>query len=354
MIEPGSSEPTPVTPTVRRPRAGRRIALVIIAVAAVALLSANVWYQGALNGSSSGAPVAFTVVEGATARSIAEELEARGIIRSAFAMRLYLRFNGQESQLKPGFYELSSDLGVRAALDALLRGVPLETVRLTIPEGKTLTEIADLVDAHTPVSREAFLAAAVPERHRPRFLPPRVRTLEGALFPDTYEIEVTASADDIVQLMVDRFEVVLDGLPLGRARKLGVSTYQAIIIASLVEREARIQRDRPLISSVIYNRLAIPMKLQIDATIQYVLLQRDGEYADVVLFEDLEIDSPYNTYRIEGLPPTPIAVPGEAALRAALTPADTRFLYYVACGDEGGHRFGRTGDDHQRNIERCR
>lgn len=328
--------------------------LAVLAIAVLSLLGGNLWYSNALGGSHDGAPVSFTVEPGATARTIVEGLEERGIIRSALAMRIYLKLHGQARDLKPGVYELTADLGVGAALQQLVQGVPLETVTFTIPEGKTLSEIADIVDARTPIRREQFLKAAVPSRHRPRFLPESVDTLEGALFPATYEIEVDATADDVVARMVDRFDEVMAGLPTGRARTLGVTTYEAVIIASLIEREARIQRDRPLISSVIYNRLAIPMRLQIDATVQYVLFQRDGEYAEIVYFDDLEIDSPYNTYRVDGLPPTPIAVPGEAALRAAFAPADTDFLYYVACGNEGGHEFGRTGDDHQRNIERCR
>lgn len=353
MIEPDLA-PIPELPPVRPRRTGRRIALGIVGLAAVIGIGGNVWYSNALGGASGGSPVTFTVEPGATASTIVQGLEDRGIIRSALAMRIYLKLHGQAELLKPGVYDLTTGLGVGPALEQLLQGVPLETVTFTIPEGKTLSEIADIVDARTQIRREQFLNAAVPARHRPRFLPPKVDTLEGALFPDTYQIEVDATADQVVQRMIDRFEEVLAGLPLGRARKLGVSTYQAVIIASLIEREARIERDRPLISSVIYNRLAIPMKLQIDATVQYVLFQRDGEYADIVYFADLEIDSPYNTYRVDGLPPTPIAVPGEAALRAALKPASTQFLYYVACGNDGGHAFGRTGDDHQRNIERCR
>lgn len=352
MIEPDLAPP-PELPIPRR-ASRRRLLLVLLGIAAAIVLIGALWYQNALGGTAGGAPVTFTVEQGATARTIVAGLEERGIIRSGLAMRIYLKLNGQGNDLKPGVYELSEGLGVRAALAQLLQGVPLETIRFTIPEGKTLSEIADIVDARTGIRRDEFLAAADPAEHRPHFLPPRVDTLEGVLFPDTYEIEADATAGEVVELMIGRFEQVLDGLPKGRLPKLGVSTYQAVIIASLIEREARIERDRPLISSVIYNRLAIPMKLQIDATVQYVLFQRDGEYAEIVYYEDLEIDSPYNTYRIEGLPPTPIAVPGEAALRAAMKPASTDFLYYVACGGDGGHAFGRTGDDHQRNIERCR
>ena len=353
MIDPVLA-PLAELPSPRRRRPGRRLLVIALAVAVSSLLGGSLWYSNALGGSSDGRPVTFTVEPGATARTIVQDLEERGIIRSALAMRIYLKLHGQAGDLKPGVYELTTGLGVGAALQQLVQGVPLETVTFTIPEGKTLSEIADIIDARTPITRERFLKAAVPSRHRPRFLPRSVDTLEGALFPDTYEIEIDATADEVVERMVDRFDEVMAGLPTGRARALGVTKYEAVIVASLIEREARIQRDRPLISSVIYNRLAVPMRLQIDATVQYALFQRDGAYADIVYFEDLEIDSPYNTYRVDGLPPTPIAVPGEAALRAAFSPADTEFLYYVACGSDGGHEFGRTGDDHQRNIERCR
>ena len=351
-MDPYDYEPL-AAPPARRRRAPRLL-VIILAVSAVSLIGANLWYGRALGGTADGETVTFVVEEGSTARSIAEELEQRGIIRSAFAMLLHLRLSGQGGALKPGVYELSRDLGVRAALDQLLRGVPLETIRFTIPEGKTLSEIADIVDRRTGISRDEFLRAASRPRHRPSFLPGHVDTLEGVLFPDTYEVRADATADDIVAMLVRRMENVLAGLPVARTRQLGVSVYEAVVIASLIEREARIQRDRPLISSVIYNRLAVPMRLQIDATVQYLLFQRDGRYAEIVLYRDLEIDSPYNTYRVDGLPPTPIAAPGRAALEAALRPADTEFLYYVACGGRGGHAFGRTASDHQRNIERCR
>lgn len=332
----------------------RRIVAILIAGTAAIALSGSVWYSRALGGSEGGKPITFVVEPGATARSIAESLEDRGIIRSAFAMRLHLKLSGLGTDLKPGVYELSSDLGVGDALDALLQGVPLETVRFTIPEGKVVKEIAEIIGNSTGVSAEQFLAAAKKPKHRPAMLPDDIETLEGVLFPDTYEVPADATADQIVSMLVRRFEDVFKELPAGRLSSLGVSKYEAVVIASMIEREARIQKDRPLVSSVIYNRLAIPMKLQIDATVQYALFRRDGKYVDVVLYRDLEIDSPYNTYRIDGLPPTPIAAPGRAALLAALDPAETKFLYYVACGGAGGHAFGRTGTDHQNNIERCR
>jgi UPF0755 protein len=343
----------PHLPATKNRRLPRILLLIVGAVAAV-LLTAGAWYSYSLGGTSDGDPVRVVVEPGESARSIATQLEDKGVIRSAFAFRIHLRFNGYATVLKPGAYDLRVGLGAKDAIQSLLEGIPLEVFRFTIPEGRALRQIAAIVDRNTPITAKQFLAAANSGRHRSD-LAPNATNLEGLLWPDTYEIAEDADADDVVQLLVDEFEARVERLDIERrSSALGVTPYEAIIVASLIEREARTQPDRPKIASVIYNRLDIPMRLQIDATVQYLLFLRDGEWPDRILFRDLEIESPYNTYRSDGLPPTPIASPGEAAIRAALNPADTDFLYYVACGADGSHEFGRTGAEHNANVRRCR
>lgn len=348
--EPPFAQPRPLSRAVRR----RRVLVSIVGAAALAAGSTAAWYSYALGGSGEGKSVRVVVEEGSSARTIADELEDAGVIRSAFAFRLHVRFNGLGGGLKPGAYDLRAGLGAAAALDALREGIPLDVFRFTIPEGRALRQIAQIIGDATPISSKAFLSAATSGRHRSSVAPKTVN-LEGLLWPDTYEIAEDATADDVVELLVTTFEqrAKTIGLEEGAAR-LGVSPYEAVIVASLIEREARTQVDRPKISSVIYNRLALPMRLQIDATVQYLLFLRDGAWPERILFRDLEIMSPYNTYRSDGLPPSPIASAGLSALRAAIQPADTDFLFYVACGPDGSHAFGRTAGDHQRNIDRCR
>lgn len=344
------TNPRPPFPGVRRRR------LLVGLIAALGLTAAIVagWYSYALGGSGDGKPVRVVVEPGDSARSIATSLEHAGVIRSAFAFRVHLRLNGVGTILKPGAYDLRTGLGATAVIQALVEGIPLEVFRFTIPEGRALRQIAKIIGQNTPISEEAFLRAAKSGRHRSG-LAPKATNLEGLLWPDTYEIAEDMTADGVVALLVGTFEARAAKLGIAEAAAaLGVTPYEAVIVASLVEREARTQPDRPKIASVIYNRLAISMRLQIDATVQYLLFLETGEWPDRILYRDLEIRSPYNTYRSQGLPPTPIAVPGEAALVAALHPADTEFLFYVACGDDGSHAFGRTASEHNANIRRCR
>ena len=171
---------------------------------------------------------------------------------------------------------------------------------------------------------------------------------EGFLFPDTYLVPLAATPDDVAEMLTDQFAKELPADAAQRARALHVSVAQAVTVASLVEREAKIEADRPMIAGVIYNRLRQGMPLQVDATIEYALPAHKSE----LTLHDLRVDSPYNTYQHAGLPPTPIANPGLPSLEAALHPAKTDALYYVYCGN-GHHVFAKTLAEHQANVERC-
>lgn len=223
------------------------------------------------------------------------------------------------------------------------------TVKLTIPEGFTLRQIAERVGGTGLCTTEEFLTAAVPAAAGAAGIPGKPDSLEGYLFPATYVLDYGAPSEKIVAEFLRAFrERVVDGMAddLARSKR---PLHEIVTIASLIEREARVEKDRPLISSVIYNRLRIGMKLQIDATVLYAL----GEHKDRVLYEDLRVDSPFNTYRNPGLPPHAIASPGEASLRAALNPAETDYLFYVAKPD-GSHLFTRTYEEHLQAIETVR
>jgi UPF0755 protein len=310
-----------------------------LAVLAVIGLGAGVWLLRQVNpGGGPGEKVAVDIDPGTSVAAVAGRLEAKGVITSARIFRLYLKVSGGAGTIQAGEYELRTNLSMGAAKAALRRGPSIKFDKLTIPEGLTLDAIADRVGALPGHSRDKFLAAAKSGAVRSKWQPPGNTSLEGLLFPDTYL--VTDKEDDVAVLrrLVTRFEQVADEVGLGAAAPpTRLSPYQLIVGASLVESEAKVPEDRPLIASVISNRLQKGMKLQIDATVLYAIGHKDK-----VLYSDLEVDSPYNTYKVEGLPPTPISVPGRASLEAMLHPAATNYLYYVLSDKNGKHAFATT------------
>jgi UPF0755 protein len=260
------------------------------------------------------------------------------VITSAQIFRLYLKVSGGTGTIQAGEYDLRINLSMGAAKAALRRGPSIKFDKLTIPEGLTLEQIADRVGAVPGHSRDTFLAAARSGTVRSKWQPPGSTNLEGLLFPDTYL--VTDKEDDtaVLRRLVTRFDQVADEVGLGAAAKpTGLGPYQLIVGASLVESEAKVPEDRSLIASVISNRLQKGMKLQIDATVLYAIGHKDK-----VLYSDLEVDSPYNTYKVDGLPPTPISAAGKASLEAMLHPAPTEYLYYVLADKDGRHAFAKT------------
>jgi UPF0755 protein len=227
---------------------------------------------------------------------------------------------------------------------------PVPTRRLTIPEGYRLTQMADRVEQELGIPAKRFLEATEEgDWSSPPYLPEDATSLEGFLFPETYFVRKDADADVVIRRLLDQFGTEAESLPWANAEELGVTPYEVVIIASMIEREAALDRERPIIAGVIYNRLKLGMTLGIDATLLYDDPTPDGQLS----FSDLEYDSPYNTRINAGLPPTPIASPGRASLEAALQPADTPYLFYVLCGEDGHHAFGVTIADHEANRVRC-
>lgn len=331
-----------------RPRSRLKILISLLVVGVLGLGSTGAYVAWAMGGTATGKPVRVIVPEGAPASRIAELLAQKDVVRSAFVFRLVARFRGAAFTLKPGAYDLRTGLGVDGAIAALRKGIPLDVARFTVPEGKNILQIADIVDERTHISRVEFLRAVRSGEHRSP-IAPAVRNLEGLLFPQTYLIDEKQDADDVVELMLRQLaeEMERAGLALADARAQGLSPYEALIAASLIEREASIARDRPLVASVIYNRLRRPMRLQIDATVQYAIQLKTGTYKGTLLQRSdyADVKSPYNTYLIDGLPPTPIASPGIEAIRAVMRPAKTDFYFYKLCDENqpsAGHVFGAT------------
>jgi UPF0755 protein len=324
---------------------GRKLVLGFLAVAVVGVVAAGLAafgvYRSAAKGRPDGRPVKVIVAPGTSGEEIVRLLEAKDVVRSGSVFRWYLRAKGVGSDLKAGEYELREDMPFDEVLAALREGPEVAYTKLTIPEGLTLEQTAALVEERTHISRREFLAAATPSTIRPAILPPGGMGLEGFLYPQTYFVIERESAEDLVRRMVRQFEKETSDLSWNRTAPrghppAGLSDYDALVIASLVEEEARVDDERPIISAVIHNRLRKGMRLEIDATVQYALKKYEGQ---PITLSDLEVDSPHNTYRIPGLPPTPISSPRASSIRAALQPADTGAIYYVLTPDCRRHFF---------------
>lgn len=286
-----------------------------------------------------GQPIRVVIPEGASMRVAAESLEAARLISTSTGFRIYGRIAGNDRSLKPGTYLMKRGTPWPEIMKALVGGRGL--VRsVTIPEGLALTQIADLVAKALDVPRDSVIAAARDTALRRRLGAP-TPTLEGYLFPATYAFPEGTDTKVAVSEMVRRFEQEWDSTWNARLAELAMTRHQIVTLASIIEEEARLPRERPIISAVYHNRLRIGMPLQADPTVQYAR----GVHAERVTFKDLEIDSPYNTYKYPGLPPGPIASPGGESLRAALFPDSVDFLYFVAYPD-GHHEFRRTLDEH--------
>ncbi|MEY2424948.1 MAG: hypothetical protein QOI61_520 [Actinomycetota bacterium] len=325
---------------------GRRV--VLIALAAFMLVAGGglVWFQRQVN--PPGAPgklINVTIPEGAASGTIAAILDDKGVISSARVFKVYLRIHPAE--LKAGNYELREGASMGDVVDLLKVGPKITFDRLTIPEGFRLTQIAERVGQLPGKSADAFLAAAASGRVRSDFQPPTVNNLEGLLFPDTYFVEADDTEEDILTRMVATFDEVATAEGVTTA-STGHTAYENLVIASLIESEGKVAAERPKIARVIENRLKVNMLLQLDATVNYA---RGGRRPNgQTLFSDLKIKSPYNTYVVKGLPPTPISAPSRASIRAALHPADGPWIYYVKFQSDGTHKFSVTLAQHNAAV----
>jgi UPF0755 protein len=296
-----------------------------------------------------------TVEPGMSTREIVARLASSGVVPDQSALLMWLTVTGQGRSLKAGDYQFSSPISPLEVVDKIRKG-EVATKRVTVPEGLTRFAIAKLLAEQTGLGpRERFLALTG-RADLIRDLDPQARTLEGYLFPDTYEYTAKTTADELVAEMVGRFREVHTSRPemtqLAAARNM--TLHDLMTLASLVEEEARVDDERAVIASVFYNRLAKNMKLASDPTFVYAALMEDDYDGDVNNPRHRARVSPYNTYMFEGLPPGPIASPGWKSIEAVLKPAETQFLYFVVNGREGRHKFSRTVDEHERAVQEYR
>jgi len=341
---PGVPPPRPVRRRWPRRTALSLLALVLLAGAAWAAW----WHETKWPRVAEGAPpVRLVVPPGASADTIARQLHALGLARHPLTFRLLARSRGVGGKLKAGEYALSGPLSLEGILDVLLRG---DVVRreMTVPEGRSLDEIAALVAAEG-MDLEAFLAAARDPAPM-RDLDPLAPDLEGYLFPDTYDVPQSPEAPrGLVRRMALRFRDVV-GPELPRIAERGLTVRQVVTLASIVELETAQPSERPRIAAVFLNRLEKGMPLQTDPSIIYAL-KKAGRWDGNIRKADFDIDSPYNTYRRPGLPPGPLGSPGREAVLAVIAPAPTKDLYFVSRND-GTHEFSATLEAHNRAVSR--
>lgn len=296
------------------------------------------WLQHGLSAvnPTDNTPTIFVVQKGVGVREIASNLKKEGLIKDPIVFFLVVKKLGLDNKIQAGDFRLTPAMKTVEIAENLTHGTL--DVWITIPEGLRADEIADILKKEFPTYEESWRNQLVKN--------------EGYLFPDTYLIPRDATVDLAISLMRSNFEKKYASIQTGN--KSGLSQEDVVIVASMVEREAKLDADRPLVANVILNRLDIGMKLDIDATIQYALgyqpTQRSWWKRNLTL-DDLALNSPYNTYKQNGLPPTPIANPGERVLRAVLNPASTNYLYYIS-DKTGKNRYAETLEQHNENIKK--
>jgi UPF0755 protein len=338
---------------VRRGKLRKGRLFVVLAVLGLIMGSCTVFVNSLIGGPElASETVTVEVPEGVGAGGVADLLEAQGVIRSATIFKLQARMDDRASRIRPGTYQFEPGASFDEILTALTE-VPeaAPTFTVTIPEGLNVDQTLDRIAQadNSPLRKRALRRAlrgvALPA-WVPQQLPEGAVPFEGILFPSTYEFLLDATAEDVLGQLVAQTETVMD--------RVGVAPedrYETLIRASLIERETRVRDEQPTVSSVIQNRIDQGMRLQIDATVVYA----KGETVNRVLTSDLQIQSLWNTYVVDGLPPTPISGAGESAIQAAANPADTNFLYYVVSDRETGeHAFAETLEEHNRNVQSYR
>lgn len=335
----------------RRGRPLTRAAGVVVMVFAVAVVLALLGlysvYTYVTRPGAHGEPVVFTVPEGATGREVGKLLANEGLVDNGLFFRLAIRLDRSPGTIKYGAHLVPRGASPSEILDILQEKpeprLNPNAFKITIPEGLTIAQMAETLD-----NGDAFLAAAKalsPEQELGVDTP----NLEGFLMPNTYYFDEPPSGGELVRAMLEQFKADYAELAADYP-EAAQDLVKVVTVASLIEEEARVDEERPLVAAVIYNRLAKGRALQMDSTLQYAL----DKYGQRLLEDDKAVDSPYNTYKYPGLPPGPISNPGVASLRAALAPAEVDYMYFVSNADGKTHTFSRTMREHERAVARYR
>jgi UPF0755 protein len=327
----------------------KKFALFLL-VLVIAAAGAGVWFYRGVDRPFTGYDGAERFVEipqGEGSKAIAKRLADAGVVRDVNSFRLALWLTGSGRRLQAGEYRFNQHMSARQVAEKIARG-DVYVRPITFPEGLTVKQMAALYESKgfgpaqefADAAKKGALASAVD---------PAAKDLEGYLFPDTYKLPRHATAEQLVARMVAGFMKALTPELIDKAEARGLTIRQLVTLASVVEKETGTSPERPLVAAVYANRLKIGMPLQCDPTVIYAL-ERAGRYDGNLTRDNLQFDSPYNTYRYAGLPPGPIASPGRASLEAAASPADVPYLYFVSKND-GSHAFAATLDEHNRNVQ---
>lgn len=302
---------------------------------------------------ASGTQVQVEIPQGSGTAAIAQILVDADVVDNAYLFRIKSRLDGADGTYKAGVYTMVAGMGYAEAIALLKQGPRTDYVTVTFPEGMTIHLMGVIVEDQVGIPYDEFTSlakSAAPQfvAEYPFLVGAYNGSLEGFLFPDTYQIDKGATSEDILGMMLGRFAEVWDELDKPSDRTGRYSVNELVTIASLVEREASLDEERPLVASVVDNRLAKNMKLQFCSTVQFLLPGEEDRTKVRLTNADIAIESPYNTYINQGLPPGPIANPGREALNAALHPADTTYIYFVLTGTDGSQTFATTSAEFER------
>lgn len=306
----------------------------------------------------SGDTISVVIPKGSTPVEIAEILEEKDLIKNKLIFELYVKYTGDDRSLKAGNFELSKDMDLKEIIQLLVKGnTIIESVRFTIPEGYNVKQIAERLSEQGLVNKDIFLKLVkegnfdfdfikqIPENKNIEY------KLEGFLFPETYEVKKGATEEEIITKMLSQFqkEWKLEWNEIMEEK--GMTLHQMVSLASIIEREVVVDKERPIVAGVFYNRLRDSWRLESCATVQFVL----GKQREVITYADLEIDSPYNTYQNDGLPPGPIGNPGRKSLEAVVYPEEHDYYFFVTKKDNSGeHYFSKTLTEHLNNDAQSR
>lgn len=310
----------------------KKIVGIIVIVLIAILIAGGFYYNYATKSPLKGEEVTIVVNEGDSLYNILDRLDNQGFIKSKTLIKVYMKLHNTSVELVPGTFKVSGNLSFEEIITVLENKNNEGSISVTIPEGYDIEKMAILFEEKGLFTKDEFLKA-IKEYAAPDYIPAkegRRYDLEGFLFPDTYFFNPGVKPNEVIATMNNAFNSKINSII-----PEGTNVYDIITIASLIENETRVDEERPLVSSVVYNRLKKEMKLQIDATVIYAL----GEHVDTVLNTHLEVDSPYNTYKNDGLPLGPISSPGLESISAAVTPKDTDYLFYVLEKDKMHHYF---------------
>ena len=311
---------------------------------------ANNYYKQAIGPmDTNGSDINIEIPAGSSTDKIANILYDNELIMNKIIFKFHVLSLNANGKLKAGKFDLNTNMALDDVINSLtVSGKATNTVRFTIPEGYELNQIAEKLANENIVNKDRFLEltkdkANFQEKYEFLKLLEDGQSLEGFLFPSTYEIYNDSGEEVVIEKMLSQFEKIYKSKIEAKMSELDLDLNEIVTLASMVEREAVVDKERSIMAGVLYNRLEIDMPLQIDATVQYAL----GERKERLLFKDLEIESPYNTYLYKGLPPGPISSPGENSIIATVNPSDVDYFFYVLKGDNSGeHTFTKTFNEH--------